>query len=148
MFTGEYECTLDEKGRVSIPSRFREVLNHRYNCKLILSRWFDGCLALFPYDEWVKIANKLRETTSFTQSQGRKLQRLFFGSAIECSLDKQGRLMIPQRQRQMANINRHVVLIGMVDKIEIWSKELMDRYNEEMEQTLEDLAETINGLQL
>ncbi len=145
MFTGEYECTLDEKGRVSIPSKFREVLNQRYNCKLILSRWFDGCLALFPYEEWVKIANKLRETTSFTQPEGRKLQRLFFSSAIECSLDKQGRLMIPQRQRQMAGINRRVVMIGIVDKIEIWAKEAMDKYySEEMEQGLEDLAEMIN----
>jgi len=145
MFTGEYECTLDEKGRVSIPSKFREVLNQRYNCKLILSRWFDGCLALFPYEEWVKIANKLRETTSFTQPEGRKLQRLFFSSAIECSLDKQGRLMIPQRQRQMAGINRRVVMIGIVDKIEIWAKEVIDKYySEEMEQGLEDLAEMIN----
>jgi MraZ protein len=145
MFTGLYECTLDEKGRLSVPAKLREILNQKYESRLILSRWFDGCLALFPYEEWVKIADKLRESTSLTNLHGRRLQRIFFSSVTECSPDRQGRITIPQKQKQMGDIDRQVVLVGMGDKIEIWARE---KYNYEDDQSLEALAETISGLKL
>lgn len=148
MFNGEYECVLDDKGRLSLPARFREVLRQRYDSRLILTTWFDNCLVLLPYEEWEKIALKIKGMTSLTRRKDRAIQRLFFANSNECELDKQGRLMIPQRLRRMRNLNKHVVLIGMGDMIEIWAKEEYERYKEEIGVSLEELVEEIDGLQL
>ena len=94
MFYGEYEHTIDRKGRLIIPSRFREVMKEHYTEHLVVTRGLDRCLFLFPEDEWRTQENKFRNL-SFTKAEARQFNRLFFSGASELSFDRQGRVLIP-----------------------------------------------------
>jgi len=143
MFMGEFQHSIDTKGRLIIPSRFREGLGERF----IATKGLDHSLFLYPLHEWVIIEKKLKNLP-FTRADVRAFVRLFFSGASDCDLDKQGRVLLPVNLREFARINREVVVIGVSSRVEIWAKEEWDGYNERAEEAYENIAESIVGLDL
>ena len=124
MLKGEYNHSIDTKGRVTVPARFREVLGDSF----VITRGFEGCLSAYPMERWDRIEKNLM-ALSLTNAAGRKLTRLFLGNAIECEVDKMGRILIPQPLRNAAGITRDVVLTGLGDHIEVWDSEAWNQVN-------------------
>ena len=118
MFMGEYNHTIDAKGRLIIPSRVRELLGEEF----VLTRGLDGCLSIYPMDEWAAFEEKLR-ALPLTNKDARTFSRFFVAGATTCQLDKQGRILVPQTLRQFAGLEKDVVLTGNLNRIEVWSKE-------------------------
>lgn len=141
MFRGRFENTIDTKGRISVPSKFREVLSTNYDDRLIITN-FDNCLWAYPNKEWQIIEEKVSALPQF-KAEVRAFQRAFISAASECPIDKQGRILIPPPLREYAGIEREVVFVGMVKRIEIWSKE---RWIKEFEKSHEKIAESIEEL--
>jgi len=121
VFRGRYEHTIDSKGRISIPSRFREILNERYDDRLVITN-FDRCLIAFPFEEW-SILEQKAGSFSMVRKETSAFFRFFYSSAIDCIIDKQGRLLIPQTLRDYAILQKDVVLVGEGKRIEIFAKE-------------------------
>ena len=118
MFMGEYNHIIDAKGRLIIPARFRELLGEEF----ILTKGLDGCLSIYPMDEWKAFEEKLR-ALPLTNKNARTFTRFFVAGATNCELDRQGRILVPQTLREFAGLEKEVVLTGNLDRIEIWSKE-------------------------
>ena len=118
MFMGEYNHTIDAKGRLIIPSKFRELLGEEF----VLTRGLDGCLFIYPMDEWEIFEQKLR-ALPLTNKNARTFSRFFVAGATSCELDKQGRILVPATLREFAGLEKDVVLTGNINRIEIWSKE-------------------------
>lgn len=140
MLIGEYYHSLDPKGRVTIPSKFREDLN-----EFVMTKGLDECLFLYPNSEWKKIENKLKELP-MTNKAVRSFVRTFFSGACDCAIDKQGRVLIPQNLRDYANIKDSSVIVGLSNRAEIWSQENWEKYNSEEGLTYEELAEKMSEL--
>ncbi len=124
MFRSRYEHTIDAKGRLSIPARFREILAERYDERLVLTN-FDRCLVAYPYAEWQVIEEKLA-SLSMVSPEVTAFTRFFISGATECEIDKLGRILIPQVLREYAKLEKDVVVAGQLKKFEIWSKALWD----------------------
>lgn len=143
MFRGRFEHSLDTKGRVSIPSRFREVLAAQFDERLIITN-FDGCLWAYPVAEWQKIEERVAALPQF-KPEVKALQRVFVSAASECPLDKQGRILIPQTLRDYAGIERDLVFVGMTRRVEIWSnkrwRDVFDKSQKDMGELSAKLAE-------
>ena len=118
MFMGEYNHTIDAKGRLIIPARFRELLGEEF----ILTKGLDGCLSIYPMDAWEAFETKLR-ALPLTNKNARTFTRFFVAGATNCELDKQGRILVPATLREFAGLEKDVVLTGNINRIEIWSKE-------------------------
>ena len=118
MFMGEYNHTIDAKGRLIIPSKFRELLGEEF----VLTKGLDGCLSIYPMDEWKAFEEKLR-ALPLTNKNARTFTRFFVAGATNCELDKQGRILVPQTVRDFAGLEKDVVLTGNLNRIEVWSKE-------------------------
>lgn len=144
MFIGQYQHTIDSKGRVSIPVRFRQVLSDRYEETLIVTTDFDQCLVGYPVEEWRQIEEKTR-ALPMMQKEVKDFLRFFYSGAVECPLDRQGRVLIPSTLRQYATLSKDVVLIGMMSKIEFWGlrqwKEKEGQVNQNAERISAALAE-------
>ena len=125
MFTSEYRHTVDAKGRLIIPAKFREEFGNQF----CLTRGLDGCLFLFPEMEWKEFENKLRQLPVTFNKDARQFVRFFTTGATNGQFDKQGRILIPQTLREFANIQKDVVVGGSLNKLEIWSKERWDTMN-------------------
>ncbi|WP_040211936.1 division/cell wall cluster transcriptional repressor MraZ [Clostridium polynesiense] len=125
MFIGEYNHSLDSKNRMIIPSKLREELG----TKFIITKGLDGCLYAYPLEEWKILEEKLR-TLPLTNKDARAFVRFFFAGASEIEVDKQGRGLIPQNLIEYAGINKEIISIGVLTKIEIWSKEKWEEYND------------------
>ena len=121
MFRGRFEHSVDSKGRVSIPAKFRELLAEKYDDRLILTN-FDRCLVAYPYEEW-RVLEERVSSLSMVKKEVKAFQRFFISGATECPIDKLGRILIPPTLRDYAQLGRNVVLAGMLRKFEIWSKE-------------------------
>ncbi|MCF0121839.1 MAG: division/cell wall cluster transcriptional repressor MraZ [Lachnospiraceae bacterium] len=117
MFMGEYSHSIDAKGRLIIPSRFRDELGANF----VLTKGLDGCLSLYPQNEWRIFEKKLRDLPLISRN-ARIFTRFFVASATPCTFDKQGRILIPEILREYANLEKNVVLTGNINRIEIWSK--------------------------
>ena len=141
MFRGRYEHTIDSKGRISIPAKFRETLTTRYNEQLIITN-FDHCLIAFPADEWNALEQKAG-SFSLISKETSAFFRFFYSSAVDCVIDKQGRLLIPQTLRDYAKLQKDVVLVGEGKRIEIFAKE---RWLEEARKAEEDFDKIRNTL--
>lgn len=114
---------MTDKGRVSVPSRFRDLLKNKYEEETLIITNFNKCLAAYPLQEWYEIENKVAELPQFKQEVISFL-RYLMGGAVECPIDGQGRILIPQSLRTYASLDKEVVLIGMLNRFEIWSKEV------------------------
>ena len=125
MFIGEYNHALDSKNRMIIPSKLREELNGKF----VITKGLDGCLYVYPINEWTKLEEKLK-TLPLTDKNARAFVRFFFSGACEIELDKQGRGLIPQNLKEYAKINKEIVSIGVLSRVEIWSKERWQEYND------------------
>jgi MraZ protein len=121
MFRGSFEHSVDSKGRVSVPSKFRDILADRYDGRLVLALDYDQCLTVYPLEEWEKLEEKIRNLPMM-QKEVKDFMRFFFSSATECELDKQGRILMPPQLRERAGINKTVVVVGIINKIEIWDE--------------------------
>lgn len=122
-FSGKYYNTVDSKGRVMVPASFRSILQSNYSNKLyVTNAAFDRCLLIYPLEEWQRFEEKVRALPQMKESV-RYLMRRVIASAHECELDKQGRLLIPVSLREDANINGEIVVVGQIDKIELWNRQ-------------------------
>jgi len=121
VFSGRYEYALDEKGRVSIPARFREALALNYDMRLILTN-LDGCIVAYPYKEWLNIQERISNLKE-QNSHVRTFLRFFYSGVTECTIDRLGRIHIPLSLKNFAGIKKQVVIIGINKKIEIWAQE-------------------------
>lgn len=142
MFYGEYKHSLDNKDRVIIPAKFRELFKEHYVEKFFITRGLDQCLFVFTEETWKTQEKKFRELP-FTKSEARKFNRLYFSGAVEVIADKQGRVLIPDYLKSYAAINTDVVIIGVSDRIEIWSKEKWQEFFDTNKGQFEDLAEKL-----
>jgi MraZ protein len=138
MFTGEFQHTLDVKGRVIIPSRLRDGLGDRF----VVTRGLDHCLFVYPSAEWVRLEQKMKQLP-FTKSDSRAFMRMFFSGAMEVEADKQGRVLIPQNLRDYASIEKEVMFIGVSNRVEVWSETAWKEYLNEAAGNYEELAEKL-----
>ena len=138
MFIGEYNHNLDEKNRLMIPSKFREQLTNTF----IITRGLDGCLVIYSIESWNDITAKLN-TLPFTKKDARNFLRFIASNAIDLQFDKQGRIVIPNNLKMHAEIIKECVIIGTLDKIEIWSKGNWDKFNLENKDKFELIAENL-----
>jgi MraZ protein len=138
MFMGEYHHNIDEKGRMIIPSKFRYDLGEKF----IITRGIDSCLFVYPKNEWTKIISQLNEL-SFTKKDVRSFQRFFLSGATECEFDKQGRINITSPLAGYAGLTKECVVIGVNDRIEIWSKDNFDKFLKDNIENLSDIAENL-----
>lgn len=128
MFRGRYEHTMTKTGRVSIPSKFREVLRKNNSDETFVITNFDSYLIAYPMREWSELERKLSKI-SLTDSEATSSIRYLMGNAVDCPIDNQGRVLIPQSLRSYAGIETEVVLVGMLKKVEIWSRETWEKEN-------------------
>lgn len=140
MFIGEYQHALDSKNRMIVPSKFREGLSNLF----VMTKGLDGCLYAYPMEEWRKLEEKLK-SLPMTNKDARAFVRFFFSGAAEIEMDKQGRALIPQNLIEYAGIVKDIVSIGVSTRIEIWSKEKWDEYNEQ-NIDFEEIAEKMSEL--
>ncbi len=124
MFMGEYSHTIDVKGRLIIPSKFREVLGDAF----VLTKGLDGCLSIYPMEEWKAFEKKL-EALPLANKNARKFARFFVAGATLCEVDRQGRILVPQTLREFAGLEKDVVLTGVLNRIEVWSKAKWEENN-------------------
>ncbi|MBQ3933026.1 MAG: division/cell wall cluster transcriptional repressor MraZ [Lachnospiraceae bacterium] len=138
MFLGEYEHNLDAKGRLIVPAKFREGLGEKF----VLSIGFDGCLYIYPEEEWKKFDEKL-DALPMTNAKARQLTRLFRGNADYVEIDKQGRFMVREKLRNYAGITKTAVFVGHSNKIELWSKEKYEECFEVSGIKMDNLADSM-----
>ena len=142
MFYGEFEHTIDRKGRLIIPAKFRQALHANAVEKLFLTRGLDGCLFLFGESEWRLYEARFKQIP-FTKSEGRRFNRLFFSGATEVSPDGLGRILVPKTLKEFAQIKEDVVIVGVSNRIEVWSKEKWREFYEASRQSFEEVAERV-----
>lgn len=142
MFYGEHDHTIDRKGRLIIPAKFREALKERYAEKLVVTRGLDQCLFGFPDEEWKAQEQRFR-ALPFTKAQSRQFNRLFFSGAVELVWDRQGRILLPPYLKEFAGITRDVVLVGVSNRIEIWAKERWRQAYDSTRGSFEEIAEKL-----
>lgn len=141
MFMGEYNHTIDTKGRLIIPSKFREVLGDEF----VVTKGLDGCLFVYDNQEWTAFEEKLK-ALPLMNKESRKFVRFFLAGAASLEVDKQGRILIPSVLREFAGLDKDVVLVGVGARIEIWSKEKWDEAS--MYDDMEEIAEHMSELGL
>ncbi len=141
MFMGEYNHTIDTKGRLIIPSKFREALGDTF----VVTKGLDGCLFVYDNEEWNVFEEKLR-SLPITNRDARKFVRFFLAGATEAEIDKQGRILVPNVLREFADLQKDVVLIGVASRIEIWSRERFDGI--ETYEDMDDIAAHMEELGL
>ncbi len=143
MFMGEYNHTIDAKGRLIVPSKFREALGDTF----VVTKGLDGCLFVYDNEEWNAFEEKLK-SLPITNKEARQFARFFLAGAAEVEVDKQGRILVPNILREFAQISKDVVLIGVASRIEIWSKERFEGMAtfEDMDEIAEHMAELGLGI--
>lgn len=135
MFRGSSFHTIDSKGRIIIPSRFRDKIKADGSYGVMLSM-MDGGLVAYTYDIWRKIENRILSLAEKSESM-RRFRRIFIGGSFDCPCDKQDRILIPQNLRAYAEFDREIVLVGVLDHFEIWSRQNWDRENMNLKKDME-----------
>lgn len=138
MLIGEYRHNIDDKGRIIIPSKFREEIG----IKFVVTRGLDGCLFVYSMDNWNKIVSKL-QTLPFTKKDARTFMRFFLSGATVCEFDKQGRINLSNSLILYAGIQKECTIIGVNDRLEIWASEKLDAIMEENELNFSTIAENL-----
>jgi MraZ protein len=143
MFMGEYHHSIDTKGRLIVPSKFRDELGDMF----IITRGLDQCLFGYPLSEWSLIEEKLKGLP-LTKKDARAFTRFFFSGATESELDKQGRINIPTPLLQYAKLEKECVILGVSNRIEIWSKQIWEDYFTQSEESFAEIAENMIGFDI
>ncbi|HET7580920.1 MAG TPA: division/cell wall cluster transcriptional repressor MraZ [Bacillales bacterium] len=143
MFMGEYQHNIDQKGRIIIPARFREELGDSF----VLTRGLDQCVFGYPLDEWKQLEQKLK-ALPFTKKDARAFTRFFFSGAVECELDKQGRVNVASPLKQYGKLEKECVIIGVSNRIELWSKPVWEQYYAESEESFSEISESLMDFDL
>ncbi|OIK14042.1 cell division/cell wall cluster transcriptional repressor MraZ [Bacillus sp. MUM 116] len=143
MFMGEYHHSIDNKGRLIVPSKFRDDLGEMF----IITRGLDQCLFGYPLTEWKVLEEKLKGLP-LTKKDARAFTRFFFSGATESELDKQGRVNIPAPLLQYAKLEKECVVLGVSNRIEIWSKQIWEDYFDQSEESFADIAENMIGFDI
>ena len=138
MLIGEYHHNLDEKGRLIIPSKFREEIGNSF----IVTKGLDGCLFIYSMNEWEKIVSKLK-TLPFTRKDARTFNRFFMSGATVCEFDKQGRINLPGTLINYANIKKECTIIGVNDRLEIWATDIFDSLIEDNLSVINEVSENL-----
>ena len=141
MLIGEYDHSLDSKGRLIMPAKLREDMGEKF----IITKGLDGCLFGFSQNEWENFETKLK-TLPLTNKNARDFVRFFLSGAMECEIDKQGRFLISSNLRNVATLEKEVVIIGVGTRIEIWNKDKWEEYNSEENISADDIAENMTML--
>lgn len=141
MFMGEYQHNLDDKGRVIVPSKFREGLGDNF----VMTRGLDHCLFVYPQPEWEILEAKLK-SLPMTRADARSFVRFFFSGATECELDKQGRIVIPPLLRDYAHLEKDIVVLGVSNRVEIWSRDDWEPYAHDAANSFVETAEKLVDL--
>lgn len=138
MFMGEFHHSIDEKGRIIIPSKFREQLGLNF----VITKGLDGCLFIYPKTRWETLVSKL-ETLPFTKKDARTFMRFFLSGASECEFDKQGRINIASPLIKYAELDKECIVVGVGERLELWSLDKFERFFENNEEHLSDIAESL-----
>lgn len=141
MLIGEYEHSLDVKGRLILPAKIRDDMGDKF----IVTKGLDGCLFGFSQTEWNNFEEKLK-TLPLTNKNARDFVRFFLSGAIECEMDKQGRFLIASNLREYANLEKDAVIIGVGTRIEIWNKDKWKSYNSDENISADEIAENMTML--
>jgi MraZ protein len=141
MFMGEFNHSIDAKGRLIIPSKLREQLGESF----VVTKGLDGCLFIYPNDEWANIEAKFREVP-LTTKDARKFSRFFFAGASLLEIDKQGRILVPSLLREFAGLKKDVVLVGVLDRVEVWDKEKWESSVDFDDDDMDEIAEHMASL--
>lgn len=141
MFYGEFQHTVDPKGRVIMPSTFREELGEKF----ILTKGLDECLFVYSMAEWINLEAKMK-TLPLTNKDARAFVRFFFSGASQCEVDKQGRILIPQNLRTYAGLDKDIYIIGVSTRVEVWDKAKWENYNGDENLNPDSIAEKMSML--
>lgn len=141
MFIGEYKHTVDNKGRVAIPAKFRQKLKKGS----VVTKGLDNCLVIYPQSEWQELAGKL-SSLPISQANSRAFSRLMLAGAMDVDLDKQGRVVLPEYLRSYATIEKKAVIVGLYNRLEVWSEDKWLKYSQETESSSNDIAEQLAEL--
>ena len=141
MFLGEYTYTIDDKKRLAIPAKFRQLLGK----KAIITRGLDKCLFLYPMKEWGKLAEKLSQLP-LSQADARGFARIMLAGAMEVNSDRLGRILVPNYLRKYASLEKKVIIAGLYNRIEIWDEKKWNTYKQKMEREAGDIAERLKEL--
>lgn len=141
MFIGEYSHNIDEKGRLAVPVKFREELKGG----AVVTKGLDGCLFLYTMEEWKKLAEKL-SALPISQANTRAFARLMLAGAMDVTLDKQGRIVLPEYLRKFVGITKKVVINGLYNRLEIWDADAWEAYRVKTEAGSEDIAEQLGEI--
>ena len=141
MFMGEFQHSLDDKGRMIVPVKFREELGATF----VMTRGLDKCLFVYPMSEWEILESKLK-SLPMTRADARSFVRFFFSGASECELDKQGRVLIPAGLREYAGLTKDCVVLGVSNRVEIWAQDSWKAYSDEAAESFAEIAEKLVDL--
>jgi len=141
MFSGEYTYSIDEKKRLAVPSKFRQLLGK----KAVITRGLDNCLFLYPLSVWQKLAKKISQLP-LAQADARSFARLMLGGAMEVKFDNLGRILIPDYLKNYSGLKKKIVFIGLFDRIEIWDDMEFQKYKKKTEMEAGDIAERLKEL--
>ena len=141
MLIGEFEHSLDAKGRLIMPAKLRESIGENF----VVTKGLDGCLFAFSTSEWTNFEEKLK-SLPLSNRNSREFTRFFLSGASECEIDKQGRFLIPNNLRESADLTKDVIIIGVGTRIELWDKEKWNLYNSDENISVEDIAENMTNL--
>ncbi|MEM5811836.1 MAG: division/cell wall cluster transcriptional repressor MraZ [Candidatus Aenigmatarchaeota archaeon] len=141
MLIGEFRYNMDQKGRIMIPSKFK----NRFGIEAVITKGLENCLFVFPKDEWEKVVEKILKLP-ISQANSRAFTRLMLAGAYETPIDNQGRILIPEYLRNYAKLQKKVVIVGLYSRIEIWNEELWEMYKKESESQAQEIAEKLSDL--
>ncbi|MFH1562511.1 MAG: division/cell wall cluster transcriptional repressor MraZ [Nitrospirota bacterium] len=143
MFVGEYSHTIDEKGRMIMPAPYRRVLEEKGIKKIIITSGVGNCLVAYPPEEWFRLLDKIKNIPT-AKKEVRDFIRKFCADAMECPIDEQGRLNIPPKLRDLAELTKEIVIIGVIEKMELWDKERWVEQYKSISETYEANVENLD----
>jgi len=141
LLIGEYAHSIDTKGRLIMPAKLKEDIGEKF----VITKGLDGCLFVYSQKEWKNFEEKLR-AFPLTNKDARALMRFFLAGAMECEIDKQGRFLITSNLREFAGLEKEVIIVGVLNKIEIWSKDKWTAYTEKENLEADEIAEKMSNL--
>jgi len=142
MFRGRFEHSVDPKGRVSVPAKFREILNREYGSDQVIITIFDSCLVAYPLPEWQDLEGKMKNL-SLLKKDVKFFLRYFYSGAVECAIDDHGRILLPASLRDHARIQKEAVFVGVMKGFEIWDKSTWEGEFEKYRETFDEISESI-----